>query len=63
LMESRVATLHAEFKSEESEALKNIETEQDTLDLQETDKIEMAVSRKSIAEKRKTRKYTKQQSR
>ncbi len=63
LMESRVATLHAEFKSEESEALKNIETEQDTLDLQDTDKIEMAVSRKSIAEKRKTRKYTKQQSR
>jgi circadian clock protein KaiC len=60
LMESRVAALHAEFKSEESEALKNIETEQDTINLQEADKITMAVSRKSLIEKRKTRKYTKQ---
>jgi circadian clock protein KaiC len=63
VMESRIAALHAEFKSEESEALKNIETEQDTINLQEIDKIEMAVSRKSLIEKRKNRKYTKQQTR
>jgi circadian clock protein KaiC len=53
VMESRVASLHAEFRSEESEALKNIATEQDTINLQENDKIEMAVSRKSFIEKRK----------
>ena len=59
VMESRVAALHAEFRSEESEALKNIETEQDTINLQERDKIEMAVSRKSIMEKRKPKKHIK----
>lgn len=59
VMEARVAALHADFESEESEALKNIETEQDTINLQESDKIEMAVSRKSVIEKRKTRKHIK----
>jgi len=59
LMESRIAAMHAEFKSEESEALKNIETEQDTINLLERDKIEMAVSRKSIIEKRKKKKHIK----
>jgi len=57
VMESRVAALHAAFKSEESEALKNIETEQDIINLQEKDKIEMAVSRQSVIKKRKTRKH------
>ncbi|MFZ2285911.1 MAG: circadian clock protein KaiC [Bacteroidales bacterium] len=57
VMQSRVASLHAEFKSEESEALKNIETEQDSINLQERDKIEMAVSRQSFIEKKK--KHTK----
>jgi circadian clock protein KaiC len=57
VMESRVAALHAAFKSEESEALKNIETEQDIINLQEKDKIEMAVSRHSVIKKRKTRKH------
>lgn len=60
VLESRVAALHAEFKSEESEALKNIEAEQDTISLHESDKLEMAVSRKSIIDKRKTRKHIKQ---
>jgi len=58
-MEAHVAALHADFNSEESEALKNIETEQNIINLQERDKIEMAVSRKSVIEKRKTRKHTK----
>lgn len=59
VLEARVAALHADYKSEESEALKNIETEQNIIKLQERDKIEMAVSRKSVIEKRKTRKHTK----
>lgn len=59
VMESRVAALHAEFRAEESEALKNIEMEQDTINLQESDKIEMAVSRKSFIEKRKKKKLIK----
>jgi len=56
-MESRIAAIHAAFKSEESEALKNIETEQDNIKLLEQDKIEMAVSRKSAIKKRKTKKH------
>ena len=59
VMQSRVAALQAEFRSEESEALKNIETEQDTMNLQESDKIEMAMSRKSFPEKRKKKKHIK----
>ncbi|MHC1730538.1 MAG: circadian clock protein KaiC [Bacteroidales bacterium] len=59
VMESRVAALHAEFMSEESEALKNIEMEQDTINLQESDKIEMAVSRKSFIDMREKRKHIK----
>jgi len=59
VMEARVASLHADFKAEETETLKNIEMEQDTLMLQERDKIEMAVSRKSVNTKRKTRKHIK----
>ena len=59
VMQSRVTALQAEFRSEESEALKNIETELDTINLQENDKIEMAVSRKSFIEKRKKKKHIK----
>ena len=53
VLESRVAALHAEFISDESETLKIIETEQDNINMQESDKIEMALSRRSIVEKRK----------
>ncbi|MDF1560138.1 MAG: circadian clock protein KaiC [Bacteroidales bacterium] len=59
VMEARVAALHAEFKSQESEALKNLEAEQEIIRLQKMDKIEMAASRKSVTEKRKTKKHTK----
>jgi len=59
VMEARVAALHAEFKSQESEALKNLEAEQDMIRLQKMDKLEMAASRKSVTEKRKTKKHTK----
>ena len=59
LMEARIAVLHADFKSEESEALMNIEAEKDIIRLQEKDKMEMAISRKSVIEERKTRKRTK----
>ena len=60
VMDSRVAALRAEFISEESETLKIIETEQDNINLQESDKIEMALSRKSFVEKRKKKIHTKQ---
>jgi circadian clock protein KaiC len=59
VMEARVAALHAEFKSQESEALKNLEAEQEIIRLQKGNEIEMAASRKSVAEKRKTKKHTK----
>jgi circadian clock protein KaiC len=59
LMETRIAALHADFKSEESEALKNIETEQNIIKLQGKDKIKMAVSRMSVLDKRKTKNHFK----
>ncbi len=46
-LEAQIATLHADFESEESEAVKMIETEQEMINRLEQDKIEMAVSRKS----------------
>jgi len=55
-MEAQIASLNADFKSAESEAVKMIKTEQDTIKRLEEDKIEMAVSRKSVAESRKTSK-------
>lgn len=59
VMEARVAALHAEFKSQESEALKNLEAEQEIIRLQKRNKMEMAANRKSVTEKRKTKKHTK----
>lgn len=59
VLESRVAALQAEFKSEESEALKIIETERDTINLQENDTTEMAAGKKPVIEKMKKKKQTK----
>jgi circadian clock protein KaiC len=58
-LEARIASLNADFESAESEAVKMIRTEQDTIKRLEQDKIEMAVSRKSVLESRKTRKLKK----
>ena len=44
-LEAQIATLHVNFESEESEAIKMIETEQDMINRLEQDKIEMAESR------------------
>jgi circadian clock protein KaiC len=46
-LEAQIATLHVDFESEESEAVKMIETEQEMIKRLEQDKIEMAVSRKA----------------
>jgi circadian clock protein KaiB len=46
-LESQISALHAGFESEEAEAVKMIETEQDTIKRLEQDKMEMAVSRKA----------------
>jgi circadian clock protein KaiC len=46
-LEAQIAALHADFESEESEAIKMIETEQDTIKRLEQDKIEMGESRKT----------------
>jgi circadian clock protein KaiC len=46
-LEAKIATLNMDFESEESEAIKMIETEQDTIKRLEQDKIEMAESRKA----------------
>jgi circadian clock protein KaiC len=51
-LESQIAALHADFDSEESEAVKLIKTEQDMIKKLEQDKIEMAVSRKAVIKKR-----------
>ncbi len=53
-LEARIISLYADFDSEESEALKMIETEQDTIKRLELDKVEMAESRKSESEIRRT---------
>ncbi len=50
-LEFQIATLHADFESEETEAMKIIETEQDSVHRLVQDKIKMAESRK--AENRK----------
>jgi circadian clock protein KaiC len=46
-LEVQIAALHADFESEESEAIKMIETEQDMIKQLEQDKIEMGESRKT----------------
>jgi circadian clock protein KaiC len=46
-LEAQITTLYADFESEESEAVKMIETEQEFIKRLAQDKIEMAVSRKS----------------
>jgi len=55
-LETQIASMNADFKSAESEAVKMIKSEQDTIKRLEQDKIEMAVSRKSVIESRKTSK-------
>jgi len=56
---AQIVSLNAEFESVESEALKMIETEKDMIKRLEKDKIEMAVSRKSVIENRKSGKLKK----
>ena len=46
-LETQIEALHTDFESEESEAVKMIETEQDMIKRLELDKVEMAVSRKA----------------
>src|SRR4030042_6851048 len=58
-LEAHIASLHADFESEESEALKMIQTEQEMIKRLEQDKIEMAVSRKSAIKKSTTSKLKK----
>jgi len=53
-LEAKIISLYADFDSEEAEALKMIETEQDTIKRLEQDKIEMAESRKSESEIKQT---------
>jgi circadian clock protein KaiC len=53
-LEVQIATLQADFESEESETIKIIETEKDMIKRLEQDKIEMAVSRKYAIAKSKT---------
>lgn len=50
---AQIASLHADFESEESEALKMIEAEQDLIKRLGQDKIKMAVSRKVVIENNK----------
>jgi circadian clock protein KaiC len=54
-LEAKIATLHVDFESEESEAVKMIETEQEFIKRLAQDKIEMAVSRKSDINNKTTR--------
>ena len=53
-LEAKIISLNADFESVESEAVKMIKTEQDAIKRLEEDKIEMAVSRKSVIKSRKT---------
>jgi len=55
-LDAQIATLRAHFESEESEAVKMIETEQEMINRLEQDKIEMAVSRKAAVKNRSTNK-------
>jgi circadian clock protein KaiC len=50
-LEAQIASLQADFESEESEAIKMMRTEQNMIKRLEQDKIEMAVSRKSVSNK------------
>ena len=59
VLETRIASLNAEFESEEFEASKVIKTEQDMIKRLEQDKIEMAVSRKSVIKHSKSSKLKK----
>jgi circadian clock protein KaiC len=59
VLEAQIASLHADFESEESEANKMIGTEQNMIKRLEQDKIEMAVSRKSVIGNSITRKLKK----
>jgi circadian clock protein KaiC len=58
-LEAQIASLHADFESEESEAMKMILTEEDMIKRLEKDKIEMAVSRKTVIKNSTTRKLKK----
>jgi len=58
-LKAQIATLHADFESEEAEAIKLIKTEKDMINRLEQDKIEMAVSRKSVNGNSKTSKLKK----
>ena len=59
VLETQIASLNAEFESEEFEANKVIKTEQEMIKRLEQDKIEMAVSRKSVIKHGKTSKLKK----
>jgi len=59
VLEAKIASLYADFESEESEAIKMIHTEQDMIKRLEQDKIEMAVSRKTVSKNTTTSKLKK----
>ena len=59
VLETRIASLNAEFESEEFEASKVIKAELDMIKRLEQDKIEMAVSRKSVIKHSKSSKLKK----
>ncbi|HCU21081.1 MAG: KaiC 1 [Bacteroidetes bacterium GWE2_41_25] len=52
-LEARISTLRADFESEESEAVKILETEKEMIKRLEQDKIEMAVSRQADIKKQR----------
>lgn len=58
-LEAQIATMQIDFELEEAEAVKMIETEQDTIKRLEQDKIEMAESRKAGIKKITTNKVKK----
>jgi circadian clock protein KaiC len=58
-LEAQITSLHADFESEESEAVKMIETEQNVIKRLEQDKVEMTVSRKAVSENSTTHKLKK----
>ena len=58
-LEARIAFLHADFESEESEAIKMIKKEQNMINRLGKDRIEMAVSRKAVINNSKTSKLKK----
>jgi circadian clock protein KaiC len=55
-LEAQIISLYADFDSDEAEALKMIQTEQDTIKRLEEDKIEMAESRNAEIENRQINK-------